>query len=509
MSQSFHCPNCGAPLHYSGGDQRTISCGYCHSSIIVPAELRGGGFAEATLTPQETLFNLPNLTNGLRQAAALIRAGNSEEAARVLQQTLSVDESEARNITRQMQEGKMVQVTGLENRFTPQTITLQGTAAEDLMSLIRAGKEEEAVEWYRGYTGSDADTARLAVQGMKMATAFIAAPGIIPAPTSADLATGVKTAAKITGGIGCISLVVTLAILLMTGGIIFWALVSNNGPLEGWWLKSNPFAREQVVLAFGKEGIGNGTFQDPRHIAVDADGNIYVANYQDGRIQRFDSQGNFLNLWSVQSAGSANRKPIIQSIDVSRGGILYVVYEGKIQRIDIGSGETLTPIEQPQMYFDNIRVRADEKLAATANNDALILLDANGVPQWVVENAIESVAEESELSVSLAVDGLGNFYLTGAFTDSVYKFSPAGKYLNRWGATGDGNGLFRALNTLAVDSQGRLYVSDIHGIQVFDSNGLYQRTIQIPGVAFGLDVDDRDQLFVITNTPEVMQFNLR
>ncbi|MEW6651819.1 MAG: hypothetical protein AB1453_16710, partial [Chloroflexota bacterium] len=165
-------------------------------------------------------------------------------------------------------------------------------------------------------------------------------------------------------------------------------------------------------------------------------------------------------------------------------------------------------VEQPGMYIDNVRVRSDEKLAATANGDDLILFDANGFMEWVIENAIESVAEESELSVSLAVDGLGNFYLTGAFTDSVYKFSPAGKYLNRWGSAGDGKGMFRALNTLAVNSQGSVYVSDIHGIQVFDANGLYQRAIQIPGVAFGLDFNDQDQLFVVTNTPQVLVFNL-
>ncbi|MEW6651527.1 MAG: hypothetical protein AB1453_15230, partial [Chloroflexota bacterium] len=329
MSQSFHCPNCGAPLHYAGGDQRTISCGYCHSSVIVPAELRGGNFAEAILTPQETFLSLPNLTNGLRQAAALIRAGKSEQAARLLQETLGVDESEAGSITRQMQAGKMVQVTGLEDRFSPQMVSLQGAAAEDLMNLIRAGNDTEAIERYRGYTGSDADTARLAVQGMKMASAFIGAPAASAHQQIVSVNSGVKTAAKITGGIGCISLIITLAILLLTGGIIFWALVSNNGPLEGWWLKTNPFSRNPVVLAFGKEGIGNGTFQDPRHIAVDADGNIYVANYQDGRIQRFDSQGKFLNLWTIQSESSPNRKPIINSIDVSRSGILYLVYEGK------------------------------------------------------------------------------------------------------------------------------------------------------------------------------------
>lgn len=42
MSQTFKCPNCGGPLDVLNGKETTIRCPYCHSLVIVPAELKPG-----------------------------------------------------------------------------------------------------------------------------------------------------------------------------------------------------------------------------------------------------------------------------------------------------------------------------------------------------------------------------------------------------------------------------------------------------------------------------------
>jgi hypothetical protein len=39
MAQSFDCPNCGGALQYDGGGS-TATCGYCHSTVEVPASIR-------------------------------------------------------------------------------------------------------------------------------------------------------------------------------------------------------------------------------------------------------------------------------------------------------------------------------------------------------------------------------------------------------------------------------------------------------------------------------------
>lgn len=58
------------------------------------------------------------------------------------------------------------------------------------------------------------------------------------------------------------------------------------------------------LFKFGTGGSGNGQFNFPYDVAVDASGNIYVADSNNHRIQKFDSSGNFLLKWG--SFGSSD-----------------------------------------------------------------------------------------------------------------------------------------------------------------------------------------------------------
>src|SRR5262245_10453381 len=49
---------------------------------------------------------------------------------------------------------------------------------------------------------------------------------------------------------------------------------------------------------WGSAGTGPGQFRLPHSIQIDGDGVIYVADRENGRIQRFDRQGTFLGEWS-------------------------------------------------------------------------------------------------------------------------------------------------------------------------------------------------------------------
>ena len=48
------------------------------------------------------------------------------------------------------------------------------------------------------------------------------------------------------------------------------------------------------LLRWGVMGTGNGQFQRPRGIAVDAAGDVYVVDSQNARVQKFTSDGDFL-----------------------------------------------------------------------------------------------------------------------------------------------------------------------------------------------------------------------
>ena len=60
----------------------------------------------------------------------------------------------------------------------------------------------------------------------------------------------------------------------------------------------------EVLASWGSKGNGDGQFNDPTSVAVDpATNKIYVADPINKRIQVFDSNGKFLNKWSVPEWG--------------------------------------------------------------------------------------------------------------------------------------------------------------------------------------------------------------
>jgi hypothetical protein len=59
---------------------------------------------------------------------------------------------------------------------------------------------------------------------------------------------------------------------------------------------------------------------------------------------------------------------------------------------------------------------------------------------------------------------------------------------------------------LAVDSQGRLYVSQVSRISIFDTNGNYLNDFKATQ-AFGMTFNDKDELFVAAR-PFVVKYKV-
>jgi DNA-binding beta-propeller fold protein YncE len=57
-------------------------------------------------------------------------------------------------------------------------------------------------------------------------------------------------------------------------------------------------AEGRRVREWGSAGTGQGQFHLPHGIAIDEDGVVYVADRENGRIQRFDLDGRYLGEWS-------------------------------------------------------------------------------------------------------------------------------------------------------------------------------------------------------------------
>jgi DNA-binding beta-propeller fold protein YncE len=252
-----------------------------------------------------------------------------------------------------------------------------------------------------------------------------------------------------------------------------------------------PFATQ--ALKFGTEGIGPGMFMDARSIAIDTSGTIYVGEYIGGRIQVFDREGKFITQWSIDP------KMPLRGLAADRKGIVYVVQSGKISRHEGQTGKVLDEVGYAGGWgFDDVTATADGGLIAAwyKNRDDIVRFDSAGEVVRTIQAAISSASGDSELNTRVAVDGLGNIYALGGFNNAVFKFGPDGRFVTRFGSAGDQPGQFRAASAIAIDGKGRVYVSDIKGVQVFDGNGRYLTVIKPEGMAFGMVFNDKNELFI-------------
>jgi DNA-binding beta-propeller fold protein YncE len=58
------------------------------------------------------------------------------------------------------------------------------------------------------------------------------------------------------------------------------------------------------LTQWGSFGTGDGQFDSPRGVATDATGNVYVADYNNHRIQKFTSAGTYVTQWGSRGSGN-------------------------------------------------------------------------------------------------------------------------------------------------------------------------------------------------------------
>jgi len=308
----------------------------------------------------------------------------------------------------------------------------------------------------------------------------------------------------------CSGVVISLAISLLFGiGILVFFLINSSdvdkmledpiGSLTGGGIP--------VILEFGGPGMGAGYFQEPEHICVGPEGNIYVGEFETGKIQIFDNEGNFLDQWNFGKSDEI----YLRSMALSRDGLLYMVYDGELYIHDAVSGDVLGSLQHPDGWgFDDVEVCDDGSIVASwyCNRDDIIKFAPDGSIDFVIREAISSQTGDSELDTDISVDGMGNIFAYGSFNESVFKFSPQGRFLNRFGSDGDRPGQFTSPSSMCTDPQGRLWVSDFGDLIVFDNNGTYMDTFDPGMTIYDMAMGDGYQLYGITYEKTVVQLDL-
>jgi sugar lactone lactonase YvrE len=203
---------------------------------------------------------------------------------------------------------------------------------------------------------------------------------------------------------------------------------------------------------YGDSGDADGQgpaaqFQGPTGVALDAKGNIYVANTHGNTVRKITPDGTVTtlagkpgdgNALSVDGKGGAARFGEPRAIAVDGDGIIYVADEqfGTVRKIALdGTVSTLA---------------GDASGAATTSKDGVGTKAAITSPRGI------------------AVDAKGNVYVADTDNNAIRKITPDGTVTTLAGKIGeagnvDGQGAdarFSGPRGLAVDKEGNIYVAD-------------------------------------------------
>lgn len=385
--------------------------------------------------------------------------------------------------------------------------TLLGKAQrlKEILNLARSGNKITAIKIYRETFGVGLAEAKDAVERLERGESinFQNVNFQSYEPIKFNNQAVVKTA-KVVGGSALLMVFSIIGVtLVFIGGIIWFVSSKVTSTISNINLPGNSQKDKKALFAsetfrFGGEGTGAGYFEDNRAIAIDGDGRIYSGDYHGGRIQQFDASGKFLSQWQI------GEDAYLQKIAADRKNRVYILDTRRLNIFDGAGGQKIGTVENPN--YRDITVSSDGKLYALTNNNELATLDDKGKITSKSGDLTRQFNFKSGNLLNLAVEASGNFYVFENQNNYTLKFSPDAKFQFRFDGIPGKEKQKIDVRDLAIDSKGRVFVTDVSEIYVFNGDGRYVDSFPVKQT-FGIAFDDKGGLWTASR-PFVVKYEI-
>jgi tripartite motif-containing protein 71 len=213
-----------------------------------------------------------------------------------------------------------------------------------------------------------------------------------------------------------------------------------------------------VLAVWGEKGDQPGQFNDPHGVAVGPDGSVYVADTWNHRVQKFDANGKFIKAWQPDPGFWGPR-----GIAVNKDGTVFVTDTGNKRVVAFNKDGVQIDYwgsdgSAPSQFIEPVGVAvnpANEVVVADTGNRRLQFFNPDGtfLREWPVNGMEEFYTEPY-----LAMHG-DDVFVTDSFMHRFARYDD-NKLTGVWGQSGSGSGQFNRPIGIAVAPDGSVYVSD-------------------------------------------------
>ncbi len=244
----------------------------------------------------------------------------------------------------------------------------------------------------------------------------------------------------------------------------------------------------------------------PAGVAVDVNGNLFIADWNNHRIRKVDTNGTITTVAGNGSPGfSGDGGPatsaslaFVEAVAVDGSGNLFIadMDNNRIRKVDTNGIITTVAGKGPAVYGSysgdggpatNANLNAPYGVAVDAagnlfiadmDNNRIRKVDTNGIITTVAGNGSPDYSGDGgpatnaclDAPYGMTVDAFGNLFFADSWNDRIRKVDPLGIITtvagsDNWGYSGDGGAATNATLNLpsgvALDSTGNLFLADL------------------------------------------------